>query len=118
MVINQGDIYWLDFEAPRGSEPAYRHPVVVIQSDLFNHTQIKTVVVCELTSNLKYAKAPGNVLLNQGEANLPKPSVVNVTQIYTANKIELLDYIGSLSAKRMRELLKGLMLLLEPRSAD
>jgi mRNA interferase MazF len=118
VVINQGDIYWLDFDAPRGSEPTYRQPVVVIQSDLFNHTQIKTVVVCELTSNLKYAKSPGNVLLNKGEANLPKQSVVNVTQIYTANKIELLDYIGSLSAKRMRELLKGLMLLLEPRSAD
>lgn len=118
MVINQGDIYWLDFETPRGSEPAYRHPVVVIQSDLFNHTQIKTVVVCELTSNLKYAKAPGNVLLNKGEANLPKQSVVNVTQIYTANKIELLDYLGSLSPKRVREILKGLLLLLEPRAAD
>lgn len=118
MVINQGDIYWLDFETPRGSEPAYRHPVVVIQSDLFNHTQIKTVVVCELTSNLKYAKAPGNVLLNKGEANLTKQSVVNVTQIYTANKIELLDYLGSLSPKRVREILKGLLLLLEPRAAD
>ena len=118
MVINQGDIYWLDFETPRGSEPGYRHPVVVIQSDLFNHTQIKTVVVCELTSNLKYAKAPGNVLLNKGEANLPKQSVVNVTQIYTANKIELLDYLGSLSPKRVREILKGLLLLLEPRAAD
>lgn len=118
MVINQGDIYWLDFDAPRGSEPAYRHPVVVVQSDLFNHTQIKTVVVCELTSNLKYAKAPGNVLLNKGEANLPKQSVVNVTQIYTANKIELLDYIGTLSPKRLREILNGLQLVIEPREAD
>jgi mRNA interferase MazF len=118
VVINQGDIYWLDLDAPRGSEPAYRHPVVVIQSDLFNHTQIKTVVVCELTSNLKFAKAPGNVLLNKGEANLPKQSVVNITQLYTANKIELLDYIGTLSPRRVREILNGLMLLLEPRNAD
>jgi mRNA interferase MazF len=118
VVINQGDIYWLDFDAPRGSEPAYRHPVVVVQSDLFNHTQIKTVVVCELTSNLKYAKAPGNVLLNKGEANLPKQSVVNVTQVYTANKIELLDYIGTLSPKRLREILNGLQLVIEPREAD
>ena len=117
-MINQGDIYWLDLDAPRGSEPAYRHPVVVIQSDSFNHTQIKTVIVCELTSNLKYAKAPGNVLINKGEANLPKQSVVNVTQIYTANKIELLDYIGTLSSKRMREILNGLNLVIEPREAD
>jgi mRNA interferase MazF len=118
VVINQGDIYWLDLDAPRGSEPAYRHPVVVIQSDLFNHTQIKTVVVCELTSNLKFAKAPGNVLLNKGEANLPKQSVVNITQLYTANKIELLDYLGTLSPRRVREILNGLLLLLEPRNAD
>jgi mRNA interferase MazF len=118
VVIKQGDIYWLDFDAPRGSEPADRHPVVVIQSDLFNHTQIRTVVVCELTSNLKYAKSPGNVLLSKGEANLPKQSVVNVTQIYTANKIELLDYLGSLSPRRIHEILKGLLLLLEPRDAD
>ena len=118
MVINQGDIYWLDLDAPRGSEPAYRHPVVVIQSDSFNHTQIKTVIVCELTSNLKYAKAPGNVLINKGEANLPKQSVVNVTQIYTANKIELLDYIGPLSPKRLREIRNGLNLVIEPREAD
>ena len=118
MVINQGDIYWLDLDTPRGSEPGYRHPVIVIQSDLFNHRQIRTVVVCELTSNLKYANAPGNVTLNKGEANLPKQSVVNITQIYTANKVELLDYIGTVSPKRLREILDGLKLLIEPRDAD
>jgi len=118
VVINQGDIYWLDLDAPRGSEPAYRHPVIVIQSDLFNHRQIRTVVVCELTSTLKYAKAPGNVLLDKGEANLPKQSVVNITQIYTANKVELLDYIGTVSPRRLREILNGIKLLIEPREAE
>ena len=117
-MINQGDLYWLELDTPRGSEPGYRHPVVVIQSDLFNHTQIRTVVVCELTPNLKYAKAPGNVTLNKGEANLPKQSVVNITQIYTANKVELLDYIDTVSPKRLREILSDVNLLIEPRDAD
>jgi len=99
-LINQGDIYWLDLEEPIGSEPGYRHPHVVIQNDLFNHSRIDTVVVCLITSNLKRAKSPGNVLLQKNEGNLPKRSVVNVSQIYTVDKMELFDKIGTLSPKR------------------
>lgn len=84
-MIRQGDLYWADFDQPRGSEPGYRHPVVVIQNDLFNNIPIKTVIVCMITSNQKYARASGNVLLNEGEANLAKPSVVNVTQANPRN---------------------------------
>jgi len=72
MVINQGDIFWIEFMEPSGSEPGYRHPHVVIQNNLFNRSRINTVVVCTLTSNLKRSKAPGNVTLSKGEANLPK----------------------------------------------
>ena len=78
MVINQGDVYWIDFGDPSESEPAYRHPHVVIQNNLYNRSRINTVVVCSLTSNLKRSKAPGNVTLNRGEANLPKKSIVNI----------------------------------------
>ena len=86
MVIKQGEIYWVDLTEPRGSEPGYRHPHIVIQNNLFNASLINTIVVCSLTSNLSRAKAPGNVLLNKGEANLPKKSVVNISQIFTVNK--------------------------------
>ncbi len=85
MVINQGDIYWVDLGEPSGSEPGYKHPHVVIQNNLFNRSQIRTVVVLALTSNLKRAVAPGNVLLDKGEANLSKPSVVNVSQVFTVD---------------------------------
>ena len=72
MVIAQGDIYWINLEEPAGSEPGFRHPHVVIQNNLFNRSRIDTVVVCLLTSNLRLAKAPGNVLLEKGEGNLAK----------------------------------------------
>ena len=117
-MIQQGDLYWADFDEPRGSEPGYRHPIVVVQNNLFNDIPIKTVIVCMITSNQKHAKAPGNVLLSKGEANLARPSVVNVTQVYTVNKVDLLDYIGTLSPKHMREILNGIKLVIEPREAD
>jgi len=72
MVINQGDVFWIEFNEPSGSEPGYRHPHVVIQNNLFNRSRVNTVLVCTLTSNLKRSDAPGNVTLNKGEANLPK----------------------------------------------
>src|SRR4030067_510083 len=115
MVIRQGDIYWVDIGMPSGSEPGYRHPHVVIQNNLFNQSRINTVVVCALTSNLKRAKAPGNVLLDKGEANLPKKSVVNISQIFTVNKSDLSEKIGQVSEKRITEILNGIKLLTEPR---
>lgn len=118
MVINQGDVYWIYLREPLGSEPGYRHPHVVIQNNLFNHSQIGTIVVCALTSNLKRASAPGNILLNLGEANISKPSVVNVSQILTVDKSQLGEYIGSLSARRVRQVLDGLKLVLEPREIE
>jgi len=115
MVINQGDVFWVDLGEPSGSEPAYRHPHVVIQNNLFNHSRINTVVVCVITSNLKRAQAPGNVLLEKGEANLPKQSVVNVSQIFTVDKRDLAEKIGTLSRQRVRQILDGIRLLTEPR---
>ncbi len=118
MVINQGDVFWIDVEEPTGSEPGYRHPHVVIQNNVFNRSRINTVVVCALTSNLKRAAAPGNVLLEPGEADLPKQSVVNVSQIFTVDKTQLGERIGTLSAQRVRQILDGLQLLIEPREVE
>lgn len=115
MVIRQGEIYWIDLGEPKGSEPGYQHPYIVVQNNVFNISKINTVVVCALTSNLKRAKAPGNVLLNKGEANLSKKSVVNISQIYTINKADLLEKIGQVSEKRLQQVLGGIKLLIEPR---
>ena len=77
--------------------------------------KINTVVICALTSNVKRAQAPGNVLLKKGEANLPKKSVVNISQNYTVNKSDLVEKIGKVSAMRFKEILEGIELLTEPR---
>jgi mRNA interferase MazF len=118
MVIEQGDVFWVDLGDPSGSGPGYRHPHVVIQNNLFNRSRINTVVVCVITSNLKRAQAPGNVLLKKGEADLPKPSVVNVSQIFTVDKSELVEKIGTLSPQRVRQILDGIRLITEPRDVD
>jgi mRNA interferase MazF len=115
MEINQGDLFWVDLGGPRESEPGYRHPHVVIQNNLFNQSRINTIVVCALTSNLKRAKAPGNVLLLKGEGNLKKDSVVNISQVITVNKSDLVEKIGSLPAGRIKEIFEGIRLLTEPR---
>jgi mRNA interferase MazF len=118
MVINQGDVFWVDLSEPSGSEPSYRHPHVVIQNNVFNRSRINTVVVCTLTSNLKRAQAPGNVLLEKREANLPKQNVVNVSQIFTVDKRDLDEKIGTLSRRRVRQILDGVRLVIEPRDVD
>lgn len=114
-MIRQGDIYWVDLEAPSGSEPGYAHPHVVVQNNVFNLSRIRTVIVCPLTTNLKRADAPGNVLLDEGEGSLPKRSVVNGSLVFTVDKSQLGEYIGTLSPTRVREILDGILLALEPR---
>lgn len=115
MVIKQGDVFWINLGDLSGSaEPGYLHPHVVIQNNIFNRSRINTVVVCALTSNVKRAKSPGNVKLEKGEANLPKQSVVNITQIFTVNKDDLVEKIGSLSSQRLDQILQGVQLLLTP----
>lgn len=115
MNIRQGDIFWVDLGSPRGSEPGYRHPYVVIQNNVFNQSKINTTAVCALTSNLKRARAPGNVFLQKGEGNIKKDSVVNISQIITVDKSDLVEKIGSISPSRITEIIEGIRLLIEPR---
>lgn len=116
-MIRQGEVYWLDLGPPSGSGPGFRHPHVVVQNDLFNRSALQTTIVCVITSNPKRARLPGNVQLAAGEAGLPQPSVVNVSQLYTVDKDDLVERIGTLSAERIAEVLAGLNLVLEPRAA-
>ena len=115
MVINQGDVFWLYAGMPTGSEPDFRRPHVVIQNNIFNHSQINTTVLCAITSNLHREQVPGNIRLFKGEANLPKSSVVNVSQLLTVDKRILTEKIGALSKERIQQILDGLQLLTKPR---
>jgi mRNA interferase MazF len=117
-VINQGDVYWVDLDEPVGSEPGYRRPHVVLQNNLFNQSRIATVIVAALSSNLARARSPGNVLLNPAEANLPQQSVVVISQITTVDKRQLTEYIGTLSSRRVRQLIAGMILLVEPNDVE
>ena len=116
-MIRQGDVYWITLAEASGSGPGYRHPHVVVQNNLFNESRLNTVVVCTLTSNLRRAGAPGNVLLDSGEGGLSKPSVAVVSQLFTVDKADLTEHIGTLSKKRVRLILDGIRLLTEPRDA-
>jgi mRNA interferase MazF len=118
LVINQGDIYWIELDEPTGSEPGYSHPHVVVQNNVFNASRINTVIVCALTSNIKRAEAPGNILLEKGEANLSKQSVVLVSQIFTVDKSQLGEFIGTLSERRVEQIIEGIYLLTEIRNLD
>ncbi|MDI6768160.1 MAG: type II toxin-antitoxin system PemK/MazF family toxin [Anaerolineales bacterium] len=115
MVINQGDIYWIDLEEPSGSGPGYSRPGVALQNNMFNHSSINTVLVCSLTSNTQRSAVPGNVSLEIGEGGLSKQNVAVVSQLFTVDKNLLREYIGTLSQKRVRQILDGLRLITEPR---
>jgi len=106
--INRGDMLWMGPDDPRGTVPSYSHPGVVVQDDLFNHSRITTVIACALTSNLHRANEPGNVLLEVDEGDLPKQSVVVVSQVSSVEKAHLGERIGSLSETRVEQILAGL----------
>jgi mRNA interferase MazF len=106
--INRGDVFWIGPDDARGPDASYAHPHVVVQDDVFNHSRITTVVVCALTSNLHRANEPGNVLLDIGEGDLQRQSVVVVSQISSVEKARLGERIGALSDARVEQILAGL----------
>jgi len=112
MVIAQGEIWWADLSEPQGSEPGFRRPVVVVQSDSFNRSRIATVVCVPLTSNLHWADAPGNVLLTGAVTGLPKDSVANVSQPVTLDRAALTDPVGKLPDAKLELILYGLDVVL------
>lgn len=118
MELIQGDVFWVDTNKSIGPETGSRCPYVVIQNNVFNFSRMTTVILCALTDNLKMSQLPGNVLLSRGEANLPDRRVVNVTDIITVDKLSLWDRSGTLSRTRMREILKGIRLVMTPRTVQ
>ena len=110
--MQRGEIWWATLRPPRGSEPGYRRPVLVVQGDEFNASKINTVVVITLTSNITLQAAPGNVMLSKRSTRLPKASVANVLQIMTLDKAFLSERIAKLNESVMAEVDDGLRLVL------
>jgi mRNA interferase MazF len=107
-AIRRGDIFWLRPESASEAAPSYAHPHVVVQDDVFNRSRVTTVIVCALTTNLHRAIEPGNVLLDAGEGDLPRQSVVVVSQISSLEKSRLGERIGALPRERVDQILAGL----------
>lgn len=111
-MIGQGDVWWADLPEPRGSAPGFRRPVVVVQGDALNRSRVGTVVCVPLTSNLKWAVAPGNVMLTARATGLPKDSVANVSQIVTLDKGSLTERVGKLPRAKAELILSGIDVVL------
>lgn len=114
VAIEQGDIVWLNLPDPVDSSPGGSHPAVVLQNDDFNRTRLSTVVVAMITSQVRYANFKGNVYLPRGEGGLPKPSVVNVTQIDTVDRGSITKKLGRLKQSRIDEIWTGVCMVLAP----
>lgn len=111
-MIRRGDICWADLAEPVGSEPGFRRPVLVVQSDAYNRSRLSTTIVVVLTSNLARARVPGNVFLDRGATGLPKDSVAVVTSLVTVDRAVLEPPVATLDEDRFDEVLAGLRLVL------
>jgi mRNA interferase MazF len=112
MVIAQCEVWWADLADPIGSAPGYRRPIVVIQSDPLNRSQLATVVCVVLTSNLRWSIAPGNVLLSAKQTGLDRDSVANVSQLVTIDKRQLTERVGKIPKRQMEAIFSGIDLLM------
>lgn len=108
MVISQGDVWWADLGEPVGSEPGFRRPVIVVQGDSFNRSALRTVVAVPLTSNLRWAAAPGNVRLSARATGLSRDSVANVSQLVALDRSILIERVGRLSSSKLELVLAGI----------
>lgn len=113
MVIKRGEIWWAELPEPSGSEPGYRRPLVIIQSNEFNKSNIDTVIAAIITSNINLASAPGNILLSSKNSKLSKKSVVNASQLITVDKSFLTERVHTLSNKLMAQIDDGIRLVLK-----
>jgi mRNA interferase MazF len=115
VVIERGEIWWATLAKPRGSEPGYPRPILIVQSDDFNRSRIGTVIAAAITSNTRLAEAPGNLLLSRKSSGLPKESAVNVSQLITVDKAFLAKKVRKLSKREMAAVEAGLKLVLSLR---
>jgi mRNA interferase MazF len=112
VVIQRGEIWWAALPSPSGSEPGYKRPILIVQSDDFNRSQIRTVIAIVITSNLRLSDAPGNVFLPRKSSGLPKDSVVNASQLVTIDKSFLIEKAGGLRVPELQDVEAGIRLVL------
>jgi mRNA interferase MazF len=110
--VERGEVWWASLGRPRASEPGYRRPVVIVQSNDFNRSSLSTVIVVVMTTNLNLAMAPGNLVCRPRASGLPRPSVINVSQVATLDRTQLLERVGRLPEGTMHSLDEGLRLVL------
>lgn len=113
MVVHRGEIWWADLVEPRGSEPGYRHPVLILQSEPFNRSRLPTVVGIVVSSNLRLLDAPGNVLIRPQDSGLPRDSVANVTQFVTVDVDYLEERVGKVSRRALAQVEAGVRVVLD-----
>jgi mRNA interferase MazF len=106
--MRRGEVWWVDFGLPFGSEPGYRRPAVIVQADAFNRSSISTVLLVPLTRTLEWAKAPGNLLLRPKQTGLKHPSVANVSQVTVSDRRRLIERVGALPGLALNQLDEGL----------
>ena len=112
VAVERGQVWWADLEEPRGSEPGFRRPLLIVQDDAFNRSRIRTVVAVVVTSNLRLLDAPGNVLLPAKTSGLPKDSVANVSQVITVDRDVLVEPVGKIMGRILKDVENGLRLVL------
>ncbi len=108
----RGEIWWVDLGIPFGSEPGFKRPVLIVQNDSFNESNINTIVVVPLTTNMNLAEAPANFILTRKDTNLPKDSVVNVSQIVTLDRERFISKVSELKSKSMKKIEEGIRIVL------
>jgi mRNA interferase MazF len=111
--MERGEVWWAQLPDPSASEPGFRRPVVIVQSDSFNRSRLRTIIAVVLTSNLRLAEAPGNLLIPASESGLPRDSVANVSQVITVDRGFLTEKAGRLRSKALRSIAEGLRLVLD-----
>jgi mRNA interferase MazF len=110
--MERGEVWWEELPEPTASEPGFRRPVVIVQSNAFNRSRIRTIIAVVLTSNLRLAEAPGNVMISASDSGLPKDSVANVSQVITVDRTFLTEKCGRLPGQLVRSIDEGLRLVL------
>lgn len=118
MVIRRGQVWWADLDVPRGASPGFERPVIVVQANGFNKTDIDSVIIAISTTNLRLTRMPGNVPVQAGIAGLKEDSVINISQLFTVDKTDLLELLGSVPGNIMEQIDKGLRLVLSLPARD